>query len=582
MLHPKTSLVALFALAGCDIAYVPQTLPLGESVTEVEQAEFSLDIKPLTQEEIALANTREWHRQAIVPNRQAAEGTSLRRAASARAERLPPVNSPPMYRLGVGDELSLEIKQPVVDRDGVPRATSQVLTLPVKEDGTIFSALIGSIEARGRTLNEVRDLIDHELTRPSGLDAQAVAQLSPPPTGTPPLYRIGAGDVLAITRVLPEVTDEGSVNEVPNTRPLVVAANGNVRLLGAGDVNVAGLTTGEAIEEISAELLRNGLNPDIELSIQANNSSPLRLIGDLPSAIEDRVLPIAEAPVRLVDVVSRLGLQTPPGRDYLIEIQRERERYGVLLNDLLGSESRAPIYLHPNDIIRIQVQEDAPDFALNIVGFNSQSVALSSVAGNGASMVLPVTSQPLELIDAINAANIAVDSETDVIARIIRNGQEYRVSVRRALIDQPSRKIFLRSEDRIVFEPVVFDKQTVMITGAGTAPQLIEIAQIARPTLSDAVFSSSALADAESDLKQVFVLRPDENIENEFDAYYLDLSNPTRLALADDFQLRPNDIIFISDQPVSQFTRVVSRINTALRSSLGLATSVEAVPSLFR
>jgi len=361
-----------------------------------------------------------------------------------------------------------------------------------------------------------------------------------------------------------------------------VAANGNVRLLGAGDVNVAGLTTGEAIEEISAELLRNGLNPDIELSIQANNSSPLRLIGDLPSAIEDRVLPIAEAPVRLVDVVSRLGLQTPPGRDYLIEIQRERERYGVLLNDLLGSESRAPIYLHPNDIIRIQVQEDAPDFALNIVGFNSQSVALSSVAGNGASMVLPVTSQPLELIDAINAANIAVDSETDVIARIIRNGQEYRVSVRRALIDQPSRKIFLRSEDRIVFEPVVFDKQTVMITGAGTAPQLIEIAQIARPTLSDAVFSSSALADAESDLKQVFVLRPDENIENEFDAYYLDLSNPTRLALADDFQLRPNDIIFISDQPVSQFTRVVSRINTALRSSLGLATSVEAVPSLFR
>ncbi|PWG16168.1 polysaccharide biosynthesis/export family protein [Salibaculum griseiflavum] len=579
-MYYKVSALALFTLAACDIAYEPQTLPLTSRVTEVEQTEFKLNVKPLTREEIALANARQWHRQAIVPNRQAAEGTSLRQEASARAENLPPVTSPPVYRLGVGDELSLEIKKQVVDRDGVPRATSQVLQLPVKEDGTIFSAQIGSIEVRARTLNAVRDLIGRELARSSGRDAQALTELTPPPTGAPPVYRIGAGDVLAITRVLPQVSDDGNVNDVPNTRPLVVASNGSVRPLGAGDVDVGGLTTGEAIEEISAELLRNGLNPDIELSIQANNSKPLRLIGDLPTTIEDRLIPIAEAPVRLVDVVSRLGLQTPPGRDYLIEIRREGERYGVLLKNLLGPERRAPIYLHPDDTIRIQAQESAPDFAVNIVGFNSQSVSVTSVAGNGASVELPVTSQPLELADAINAANIAVDSETDVMARIIRNGQEYRVSVRRSLIDQPSRKVFLQSGDRIVFEPIVFEKQTVMITGAGTAPQLIEIAQIARPTLSDAVFSSRALADAESDLKQVFVLRPDENVANQFDAYYLDLSNPTRLALADDLQLRPNDIIFISDQPVSQFTRVVGRINNALRSGLGLAQSAEAVQTL--
>jgi polysaccharide export outer membrane protein len=580
MRNPKISLVAFFALVACDLAYEPQTLPSGSRITAADQAEFTLDVKPLTLEQIALANDRKWRRQAIVPNRNAAEGTSLQQEASARAERLPPVNSSPMYRLGVGDELSLQVKQQVVDRDGVPRATSQVLQLPVKEDGTIFSALLGSIEVRGRTFNVVRDLISQELARRSGLDAQMATELTPPPTGTPPIYRIGAGDVLAITRVLPEVTDEGSVNDVPNTRALVVASNGNVRLLGAGDVDVGGLTTGEAIEEISAELLRNGLNPNIELSIQANNSKPLRLIGDLPTAVEERLIPISEAPVRLVDVVSRLGLQTPPGRDYLIEIRREGERYGVLLNDFLGSESRAPIYLHPNDTIRIQVQESAPDFALNIVGFNSQSVAVSSVSGDGASVELPVTSEPLELVDAVNAAGISVDSEKDVLARIIRNGQEYRVSVRQALIDQPSRKIFLQSGDRIVFEPIVFEKQNVMITGAGTSPQLIEIEQISRPTLSDAVFRSSALADAESDLKQVFLLRQDENEANKFDAYYLDLSNPTRLALANELQLRPDDIIFISDQPASQFTRVVGRITTALRSGLGLASSTEAVQTL--
>ena len=580
MLNPKISIVAFFAIAACDIAYVPQTLAIEGGATDVEQTEFALDIKPLTREEIMLANTRQWDRQAIVPNRQAAEGTSLRQEASARAERLPPVNSPPIYRLGVGDELSLSVQQQVVAPDGVPRATLQTLNLPVTEDGAIFSAATGSIDVQGRTLNAVRDLIARELARSSDLNAMVTADLTPPPTGTPPVYRIGAGDVLAITRVVPQVADDGSVNDVPNTGSLVVASNGNVRLLGAGDVDVGGLTTGEAVEVISAELLRNGLNPDIELSIRANNSKPVRLIGDLPVAIEDRLIPIAEAPVRLVDVVSRLGLQTPPGRDYLIEIRREGKRYGVLLNSLLGSESVAPIYLHPNDTILIQGQESAPDFELNIVGFNSQSVSVTSVADDGVSLELPVTSQPLELADAINAANIVVDSETDTMARIIRNGQEYRVSVRRALIDQPLRKIFLQSGDRIVFEPIVFEKQTVMIAGAGTAPQRIEIAQIERPTLADAIFSSNALADEESDLKQVFVLRLDENVATEFDAYYLDLSNPTRLALADDLQLRPNDIVFISDQPVSQYTRVIGRISTALRSGLGLAQSVEAAQTL--
>jgi polysaccharide export outer membrane protein len=580
MLSPKISVLAFVALVACDLAYEPQSLPLADGAIKVEQTDFALDIKPLTQEEIVLANARQWRRRAIVPNPQAAEGTSLRQEPSARAERLPPVNSPPTYRLGVGDELRLSVQQQVVAPDGVPRATLRTLNLPVTEDGAIFSAATGSIDVQGRTLKSARELVERELARAPDLNNQATANLTRPPTGRPPVYRIGAGDVLAITRVVPQVADDGSVNDVPNTRQLVVSSNGNVRLLGAGDVDVGSLTTGEAVEVISAELLRKGLSPNIELSIQANNSKPVRLIGDLPTAVEERLIPISEAPVRLIDVVSRLGLQTPPGRDYLIEIRREGERYGVLLNDLLGSESRAPIYLHPDDTILIQGQESAADFVLNIVGFNSQSVAVSSVVGNGASVELPVTSQPLELLDAINAANISVDSETDVLARIIRNGQEYRVSVRRALIDQPSRKIFLHSGDRIVFEPIVFEKQDVMITGAGTSPQLIEIEQISRPTLSDAVFTSSALADVEADLKQVFVLRQGANEANKFDAYYLDLSNPIRLALANEFQLRPDDIIFISDQPASQFTRVVGRITTALKSGLGLASSAEAAQIL--
>jgi len=86
------------------------------------------------------------------------------------------------------------------------------------------------------------------------------------------------------------------------------------------------------------------------------------------------------------------------------------------------------------------------------------------------------------------------------------------------------------------------------------------------------------MGNDEADLKQVFLLRLDHNDHSEFDAYYLDLSNPTRLALANDLQLRPDDIIFVSDQPVSEFTSVTGRIANALRSGLGLAAIFGLTP----
>lgn len=575
----KFTLPAFLLLSACQAAYVPQALPVDASreAATLEQAEFSLDIKPLTPEVTRAANATRWARAAIVPDAGAAAGTAVQSEASARAERLPPDAPPPVYRLGIGDVLTLAAQRQTVGSDGAPRAVVEGLTLPVLENGTIFAADFGTLQVVGRTLDDTRAAIAERLAV-GNLDTAPVSDLPSPPTGERPVYEIGAGDVLAFTQLIPSVSEGGIVNDVPNTRPLVVSSTGTVTLLGAGDVTVEGLTTEEAIEALSTALLRAGLNPEVELSIQSNNSQPVRLMGDIPASVEDRLIPIAEAPVKLVDVIGGLGLQPRAGRDYLIRLRRDEAEFGITADELLNRFRGEEIYLNPGDVVVIEARDTAPEFALNITGFNSQSVTVTSAVGGGRSIELPITTEPVTLADALRAANVAVDRGSDVIARISRNGSEYRVSARRVLIEEPGRDIYLQADDRIVLEPMVFDRQTVMITGAGTSPRMIEIEQIARPSLSDAVFNSGAMGNDQADLRQVFLLRLDPVKSTEFDAYYLDLSNPTRLALANDLQLRPDDIIFVSDQPASEFTTVVGRITNALRSGLGLAALFGVTP----
>ena len=43
-------------------------------------------------------------------------------------------------------------------------------------------------------------------------------------------------------------------------------------------------------------------------------------------------------------------------------------------------------------------------------------------------------------------------------------------------------------------------------------------------------------------------------------AYHLDAQSPTRLIVADEMELRPNDILYVSEQPIVSFNRTLATI----------------------
>ena len=83
-----------------------------------------------------------------------------------------------------------------------------------------------------------------------------------------------------------------------------------------------------------------------------------------------------------------------------------------------------------------------------------------------------------------------------------------------------------------------------------------------RQSLAEALYDQGGtIIVGQSDTSQLFVIR--ELIEKNIVAYHLDSSNPARLTLATRFELRPNDIIFVAPQFVTNYNRALMQIVSA-------------------
>ena len=60
-------------------------------------------------------------------------------------------------------------------------------------------------------------------------------------------------------------------------------------------------------------------------------------------------------------------------------------------------------------------------------------------------------------------------------------------------------------------------------------------------------------------------------------AYHLDASNPSRLLLAGKIELRPNDIIFIAPQPITNYNRAFIQIFGAYAMTVDPASASASV-----
>ncbi len=316
------------------------------------------------------------------------------------------------------------------------------------------------------------------------VEESSLIKLRLPPEGPSPVYKVGVGDVLQFARLMPRVSDIGTMSDEYSVRLLPVTSEGYVSIVEVGRVEVVGMTLSEVEASISSALLTSGVDPRFEVSVQEFNSQRI-FLGSV--------------------VATSGGAMAPSG-------------------------------------------------------------------GAVAPIVIPFTDRPVSLTEVMTTAGVTLDPGSDKIVKIFRGGEEYRLSARKLLTGSDPSRYDLHGGDRIYIENIFYRPETVILAGEVGSQSLFPISAEERPTLSDALFSRGALALFTSDSSQIYLIRRrgDSAV-----AYHLDGSNPARLSIASEIELRPQDVIFIAEQPVTRFNRVLQQLIGGIASTSVLSSAVK-------
>ena len=192
-------------------------------------------------------------------------------------------------------------------------------------------------------------------------------------------------------------------------------------------------------------------------------------------------------------------------------------------------------------------------FQIQIEKFVSQKALLTPHGKPG--VLIPITDNPAKLSEVLTQNGLSIDANsiTQIILR--RDGQNYEFSLDDLLVsDGPN--IYLQPDDLISAQVMPYKEIKVFILG-GVSPQIFKINPANRETLADVLFTSGGPLSATSAKRsEVYLLRG----SNPVVAYHLDAQSPTRLIVADAMELRPNDIIYVAEQPIISFNRTLATI----------------------
>ena len=201
----------------------------------------------------------------------------------------------------------------------------------------------------------------------------------------------------------------------------------------------------------------------------------------------------------------------------------------------------------------------APDFQLEIEGFNSQKIFLTSDlptgGGSKSSLILPITDQGLTLRQSITAAGLPLNESVLTLVKIKRGRKIYQFKLAEVLSEK-NPDIYLKNNDHVFIQHLAYLPGKVFLAGA-VNPVIIPIKPEERQTLAEVLFTPNGpMAVASAQRSGVYLLRG----QNPVKAYHLDAQNPARILVADTVELRPNDIVFVGEQPINTFNRVLSTI----------------------
>ncbi|WP_439153756.1 polysaccharide biosynthesis/export family protein [Yoonia sp.] len=360
------------------------------------------------------------------------------------------------------------------------------------------------------------------------LAAQArptVMPISPPPDPATGPYRIGVGDVV----ILASKTAGSTVQELSgllaaqsSRQGYTVQDDGAIAVPDVGRIRLAGSTLQEAEGQLFQSLVQKGIEPTFSLEIAEFNSQNVTLGGAVAQPV---IIPIDLTPLFLDEALARAGgFSSDDPESTSLRIYRAGTLFQIPLTEYLAR----PVYQKTRLIAGDSIFVDSAFTLEKAQAYFQEQITLAQLDQQGRAQAL-----------------------AELTAEIAR--QHAALAERRATF-----------QDLVALDAVARDH--VYLSGEVARPGRFALPFGRAATVADALFSGNGFSSETGNPSQIYVLRGVSGSDL-VTAWRIDTSNAANLVLATRMELRPNDIIFIAEQPVTRWNRALQQIVPSLITS---------------
>ncbi len=396
------------------------------------------------------------------------------------------------------------------------RSSYQPKTLPA-----IFSFTAG--DGSGQVPRGVGVLPD----APSSQNAvRGQLELNPPPPVNPGPYTVGISDVvvLATPGGRSTVAELTGLLAAQNARQgYTVQDDGSVNIPDVGRMRIAGLTVDEAEAVLFQRLVENQMDPTFSLEVSQFRSQNVSFGGAVG---KPGVIPITLRPLYLDEALAKAGSVSVSDIDLgSVRIYRDGNLYQIPLTSLYASADLQRTRLVDGDSVFVDTEYQLD----RAEEYFEQQIRLAQTRLQGRERALE---------------ELATE-----------------VGLRRDNLNEARRNYQTRLDLDAVNQDYVY------ITGEVDKQSRYVLPYERQASLADAIYAEgSGISKVTGDVSQIYVLRASKD-PLEFGAvtaWHLNAKNAANLTMAAQFQLRPSDVIFVAENPVTRWGRTIAQITPSL------------------
>jgi polysaccharide export outer membrane protein len=395
-----------------------------------------------------------------------------------------------------------------------------------------------------------------------------------PPPAEPQPYRIGVADVL----LLSANTAGATLEDVPSLitaqsarQGYIVQDDGAIAIPDVGRVQVAGRTLEEAEAEIFQALVEQRLDPSFSLEIAEFNSQRVSVGG----AVRQPVLqPITLKPLYLSEAIQIAGGVATENLDHaVVRLFRNGQAYQAPMRSIFGADQLNDVLLRDGDSVFVDTSYDLSQAR----AYFEEQLRLRQA--QLAEREFEFRRRQAE-IDEVRFGLTLAQYELQKV-QLRQQLAQLRLSTSDFELARNADRRAAAAEERQAFRDRVelgaVHRDYAYLAGEVRRPMRMPLPFESRASMADILFEDGGGLNINfADYAAIYLIRRDISPEGggAVTAYHLDASNAANLSTASLIELRPDDVIFVAEQPVTAWGRTITQLTPQLLSQSAAVANI--------